>query len=191
MGREEHAEELASSLVGAILSRARYPIPGPVSHLLRPIADHPGTPGHNTPDTPQSESTWMTDQSPAAYKTAAADSSRVLRTPDVYRPTDLSPALQESLMHRGTTMHDRRHLDAEHDLIANLPSWMRTGDHHLAHSIGRIDDGRYLVDVPGLPVTYLDLQRKLYVPLGGVHGGEVMATELARRRLQGSLSVGR
>lgn len=143
------------------------------------------TPLKRTPTPPQNDNTWTTDTSPTAYKSAFADLSRSLCKPSSFRATDLSPSLQQSLINRGTGMYESQYHDNERHLVANLPAWMRSGDHHVAHSIGRTEDGRYLVDVPGLPSMYLDPQRKTYVPLQGFHGDEAMATEMVRRRLQG------
>lgn len=169
------------------ISGSRYVVQGgwrnwPTFSVLTPLKR---TSLSRTPTPPENESTWMTDTSPTSYKSAAADLSRSLRKPDSFRTTDLSPSLQQSLMNRDTGIYNQQYQDNERHLIASLPAWMKSGDHHVAHSIGKTEDGRYLVDVPGLPSMCLDPQRKTYMPLRGFHGDEATATEMVRRRLQG------
>lgn len=139
-----------------------------------------------TPSPPRNDSTWTPDTSPSAYKSAAADLSRSLHKPDSFRATDLSPSLQQCIVNRGTAVYDQPTSgDSEHHAVADLPAWMRSGDHHVAYSVGRTDDGRYFVNVLGLPSMYLDPQGKTYVPLHGFREDEATATEMVRRRLQG------
>ncbi|KAK6406913.1 hypothetical protein LTR95_018610 [Oleoguttula sp. CCFEE 5521] len=72
----------------------------------------------------------------------------------------------------------------DRDLIAQLPERIKLGFRNVKYSAGRLENGCYLIQIPGQLAMHLDLERRIYVPFGGV-GDMKIITEAAKRAILG------
>ncbi|KAK6436975.1 hypothetical protein LTR95_006828 [Oleoguttula sp. CCFEE 5521] len=112
---------------------------------------------------------WTYDTSPCAKPSALAQ----LRTALAQSPT----SLRGLLSFRAPYLEDvpasfRDSIDC--DLIAQLPDWMQLGPRNVKYSAGRLENGCHLIQIPGQLAMHLDLERKTYVPLGGLRDTEII-----------------
>ncbi|OQO03820.1 hypothetical protein B0A48_10461 [Cryoendolithus antarcticus] len=122
---------------------------------------------------------WTYDASPSAKPSALTK----LRTALAQSPTSLRGLLSLRAPYLENVPASFRD-SVDRDLIAQLPDWMKLGPRNVKYRAGRLENGCYLIQIPGQLAMHLDVERKMHVPLGGLGDTEII-TGAAKRAIVG------